>query len=93
MLTASYYWVGAEAAIQGIRPTYYYKFNTRISMKDRIQDVRNWLHFPENKRPHLITFYISDVDHRGTYVWGGFERNRRGSSFCRQRNRLNWSER
>ena len=64
MLTASYYWVGAEAAIQGIRPTYYYKFNSQISMPDRIRGVRDWLQLPENKRPHLITFYISDVDHQ-----------------------------
>jgi predicted AlkP superfamily pyrophosphatase or phosphodiesterase len=64
MLTASYYWVGAEAAIEGIRPTYYYKFNSQISMKDRIQGVRNWLLLPQEKRPHLITFYIPDVDHQ-----------------------------
>lgn len=64
MLTASFYWVGTEAAIQGIRPTYYYKFNTKISMQDRIQGVRNWLLLPEEKRPHLITFYIPDVDHQ-----------------------------
>jgi predicted AlkP superfamily pyrophosphatase or phosphodiesterase len=63
LLSASLYWVGSEAAIQGIRPTYYYKFNTLISMKDRIQDVRNWLSLPPEKRPHLITFYIRDVDH------------------------------
>ncbi len=64
MLTASYYWVGAEAAIQGVRPTYYYKFNNQISMKERIRGVRDWLQLPENIRPHLITFYISDVDHQ-----------------------------
>ena len=64
MLTASYYWVGAEAAIQGVRPTYYFKFNSLIPMKERIQGVRGWLQLPENKRPHLITFYISDVDHQ-----------------------------
>jgi predicted AlkP superfamily pyrophosphatase or phosphodiesterase len=63
MLTASYYWVGAESAIQGLRPTYYYKFNSLIPMKDRIQDVRNWLLLPEEKRPHLINFYIPNVDH------------------------------
>ncbi|HSZ34549.1 MAG TPA: ectonucleotide pyrophosphatase/phosphodiesterase [Puia sp.] len=63
MLTASFYWVGAEAAIQGIRPTYYYKFNSLIPMEDRIRFVRNWLQLPEEKRPHLITFYIPDVDH------------------------------
>jgi len=64
MLTASYYWVGAEAAIQGVRPSYYYKFNSKIPMHDRIQGVRDWLKLPENKRPHLITFYIPDVDHQ-----------------------------
>jgi predicted AlkP superfamily pyrophosphatase or phosphodiesterase len=64
MLTASYYWVGTEAAIQGIRPTYYYKFNSKISMADRIRDTKNWLLLPEEKRPHLITFYIPDVDHQ-----------------------------
>jgi predicted AlkP superfamily pyrophosphatase or phosphodiesterase len=63
MVTASFYWVGAEAAIQGIRPTYYYKFNSLIPMGDRINDVRNWLLLPAEKRPHLITFYIPDVDH------------------------------
>ena len=63
MLSASFYWVGAEAAIRGVRPTYYYKFNGLISMNDRIRDVCNWLSLPEEIRPHLITFYIPDVDH------------------------------
>jgi predicted AlkP superfamily pyrophosphatase or phosphodiesterase len=63
MLSASFYWVGAEAAIRGVRPTYYYKFNSLIAMNDRIRDVRNWLTLPEEVRPHLITFYIPDVDH------------------------------
>lgn len=64
MLSASFYWVGAEAAIRGVRPTYYYKFNNLITMDDRIRDVRNWLTLPEEARPHLITFYIPDVDHQ-----------------------------
>ena len=46
LLTASFYWVASEAAVQGIRPTYYYKYNTRIPMDDRIRDVRNWLVLP-----------------------------------------------
>ena len=65
MLTASYYWVGAEAAIQGVRPTYYYKFNNQITHEGYEFGVCvNWLQLPENKRPHLITFYIPDVDHQ-----------------------------
>lgn len=63
MLTASFYWVGSEAATQGIRPTYYYAFNDGIGIDTRINVVKNWLTLPEEKRPHLITFYLPQVDH------------------------------
>ncbi|OQP61836.1 phosphodiesterase [Niastella vici] len=63
MVSASFYWVGSEAAIKGIRPTYYYRYNDSIDIDTRIQDVKNWLTQPEDKRPHLITFYMSEVDH------------------------------
>jgi len=65
MLAASLFWVGSEAAIKGIRPTYYYSYNDKISMPDRIEIVLNWLKLPEEKRPHLITFYLSEPDHAG----------------------------
>ena len=65
MLSASFYWVGSEAAVQGIRPTYYYRYNEKINIHDRIQTVVNWLTMPPEKRPHLITFYFPQVDHQG----------------------------
>jgi predicted AlkP superfamily pyrophosphatase or phosphodiesterase len=65
MLTASFYWVGSEADIKGIFPTYYYKYNEAIPMDRRIQIVKEWLELPADRRPHFITFYISDVDHEG----------------------------
>jgi predicted AlkP superfamily pyrophosphatase or phosphodiesterase len=65
MLAASLFWVGSEAAIKGIRPTYYYNYTTKISMPERIEIVLNWLKLPEEKRPHLITFYLSEPDHSG----------------------------
>ena len=64
MVTASFYWVGAESAIQGVRPAYYYRFNDSIDMDTRIQVVKDWLTLPEDKRPHLITFYMPQVDHQ-----------------------------
>ncbi|HTJ14308.1 MAG TPA: ectonucleotide pyrophosphatase/phosphodiesterase [Dinghuibacter sp.] len=63
MLSASFYWVASEAAIQGLLPTYYYHFNTLIPIDQRIQTVVDWLQLPEDRRPHFITFYFSDVDH------------------------------
>ncbi len=65
MLTASMFWVGSEADIQGILPTYYYNFNDAIPIDHRIQVVVDWLQLPPAKRPHLITFYLSQVDHAG----------------------------
>jgi predicted AlkP superfamily pyrophosphatase or phosphodiesterase len=63
MLAASLFWVGSEAAIKGIRPTYYYTYTEKVSMPERIEIVLNWLKLPEEKRPHLITFYLSEPDH------------------------------
>ncbi|MBV8391375.1 MAG: alkaline phosphatase family protein [Mucilaginibacter sp.] len=65
MLTASYFWVGSEAAIQNTYPTYYYKFNQVTPIGKRIQTVVDWLNLPAEKRPHLITFYFPQVDHEG----------------------------
>ena len=63
MLSASFYWVASESAIQGTRPTYYYNYNEAIPIDARINIVRNWLELPENKRPHFITFYFPEADH------------------------------
>jgi predicted AlkP superfamily pyrophosphatase or phosphodiesterase len=63
MLTASFYWVGSEAAIQGLLPTYYYYYNESIPTARRLQEVKKWLQLPADKRPHLITFYFPEVDH------------------------------
>ncbi|MBL4718777.1 MAG: alkaline phosphatase family protein [Erythrobacter sp.] len=63
MLSASFYWDASEAAIQGVRPTYYYVSNERIGIHNRIQAVVDWLNLPAEERPHLITFYFPQVDH------------------------------
>jgi len=63
MLSASFYWVASESAIQGIRPTYYYIYNEKIDIDTRIRAVKNWLQLPEDKRPHVITFYFPEADH------------------------------
>lgn len=65
MLTASFYWVASEAPIKNTRPTYYYVYNEKINIHNRIQTVVDWLKLPEESRPHLITFYLPQVDHAG----------------------------
>jgi predicted AlkP superfamily pyrophosphatase or phosphodiesterase len=65
MLTASYFFVGDEAAIQQTYATYRYHFNDTANINFRINKVVDWLILPEDIRPHLICFYISNVDHDG----------------------------
>ena len=65
MLSAAFYWLGSETAVQGIRPTYWYPFGNKIPMDVRLKAVKDWLSLPEEKRPHLINFYFPEVDVAG----------------------------
>ncbi|GAB4418529.1 MAG: ectonucleotide pyrophosphatase/phosphodiesterase [Bacteroidia bacterium] len=65
MLSACYFWVGSEADVQGVRPSWYYKYDGSVPNADRVARVLEWLRLPEAKRPHFITLYFSDVDSKG----------------------------
>lgn len=65
MLTACFYWPGSEAEIAGYYPTYYYPYSENKSVEQRIEKVVEWLEKPAAERPHLITFYMPDVDSAG----------------------------
>ncbi len=65
MVSASYYWVGSDANIQGRYPTYYYRYNGKVPNEERVNQVIDWLKLPPKKRPHFITLYFSDVDSAG----------------------------
>jgi predicted AlkP superfamily pyrophosphatase or phosphodiesterase len=65
LLSASFYWVGSDSPVQNTLPTYYYKYNEKIAIHQRIQTVVNWLNLPAERRPHFITFYFPQVDHEG----------------------------
>jgi predicted AlkP superfamily pyrophosphatase or phosphodiesterase len=65
MVSATNMFVGSEAPIQGSLPTYWYRYTEKIPLKNRIQKVVDWLQLPDTVRPHLITFYMSEVDHEG----------------------------
>ncbi len=65
MLAATCFWVGAEAKIGGVDPTYMKKYDGRISNDQRVQWVTEWLSLPSEQRPHFISLYFSDVDSAG----------------------------
>lgn len=65
MISANMFWVGSEAAVQGVRSTYSYFYSEKISIDRRIAVIKEWLSLPPEARPHFITLYFADVDHAG----------------------------
>jgi predicted AlkP superfamily pyrophosphatase or phosphodiesterase len=65
MVSASYFFVGSEADVQGIRPTYYYQYDGSIKNDVRVNQALKWLALPEKERPHIVTMYFSDMDDTG----------------------------
>lgn len=64
-LAASLFWVASNSDAGGTRPTYYYQYHEKFTADEKINIVLNWLKLPEDKRPHLITFYFPEVDKNG----------------------------
>jgi hypothetical protein len=65
MRSACFFWVGSEADIQGVRPTYYLRFDSSFPNGKRVEQVLAWLHLPPQQRPHMITLYFSSTDTAG----------------------------
>ena len=59
------FWPGSEAAIGGIRPSRWMKFNDSYSNSARVDSVLAWLTLPAGQAMSLVTLYYSDVDHAG----------------------------
>ena len=65
LLSASYFWVGSEANIQGMHPNYFYRYDDKVANSARVDQVLKWLKLPAERRPHFITLYFDDVDTAG----------------------------
>ena len=61
--TAPYFWVGSEAAINGVRPTRWMPFDSSRPFDTRINDVLEAL--SQTPRPALVTLYFGLVDSEG----------------------------
>jgi predicted AlkP superfamily pyrophosphatase or phosphodiesterase len=65
LVTAAYYFVGTEAAIRGVSPSHWHSFDASVPGSDRVAQVIEWLQWPADRRPHLITLYFEHVDTAG----------------------------
>ena len=64
IVTGAMFWPGSEAAVRGVRPTYWRRFDQRVPPEARVDQVLAWLDLPKG-RPGLVTLYFDDVDTAG----------------------------
>ena len=62
MTTASFFWVGTEAPIQGYHPHFWKTYDHHFPLESRGDSVLSWLSRPAASRPRLITWYFHEPD-------------------------------
>ena len=65
ILSATYFWIGSEAEINGYRPTIYKKYDGSVKFKSRVDSVISWFNLPIEQRPKLTMLYFSEPDYTG----------------------------
>ena len=64
--SATAFWPGSEAPIQGRQAQQWLKFDAAMPLAERMQTVRQWLHgAPDAQQPRLVTAYMEPVDTAG----------------------------
>ena len=63
--SASSFWVGSEAEIEGVRPTYWKNYDYTIPFEKRLDELAGWLKLPAEQRPAVITFYFAETNSAG----------------------------
>lgn len=56
------FWVGSEADIQQMHPTYWKRYDSSMEYRARIDTVVKWLSRPEDRAVNLATLYFEHVD-------------------------------
>jgi arylsulfatase A-like enzyme len=65
LVSAAFYFVGTEAPIGGLQPSYWYSYDKSVSAAERVDQVIAWLSLPAESRPRMITLYFETVDDAG----------------------------
>jgi predicted AlkP superfamily pyrophosphatase or phosphodiesterase len=65
LTTAAMFWPGSEAAIRGVRPTHFAKFDQSMPGDARVDQLLAWLDLPADQKPDFATLYFDAVDTAG----------------------------
>ncbi|HWA10390.1 MAG TPA: alkaline phosphatase family protein [Opitutaceae bacterium] len=63
--SASSFWVGSEAEIKGLRPTFWKPYDPKLTFEARFAELMDWLHLPAEQRPAVITMYLEETNSIG----------------------------
>lgn len=64
-ITATYFWPGSEAVINGKQPTYWYPYSGSVTNEAIIDQILQWLDLATDDRPVFITGYLNDANYWG----------------------------
>jgi predicted AlkP superfamily pyrophosphatase or phosphodiesterase len=62
---AASFWVGSEAPVAGVRPTFWKNYDYSIPFEKRLDELIGWLKLPAAERPALIAFYLEETNSAG----------------------------
>ncbi|XP_045136923.1 venom phosphodiesterase 2-like isoform X2 [Portunus trituberculatus] len=63
--SATFFWPGSEADIEGRRPDYWKHYDNSISYEKRVSKVLEWLSLPPEERPSWVSLYFEEPDSQG----------------------------
>tara|TARA_B110000438_G_scaffold298604_1_gene347161 strand:- start:1382 stop:2623 length:1242 start_codon:yes stop_codon:yes gene_type:complete len=66
---ATFFWVGSEAEINGLRPSIYESYDNSVPFSLRVDTIFDWFSLPYENRPQLCMLYFNEPDHLG-HVYG-----------------------
>ena len=63
--TASFFWVGSEAPINGVYPSRWKRYDHDFPFESRVDSVASWFSLPSGQRPQLCLLYFHEPDETG----------------------------
>jgi predicted AlkP superfamily pyrophosphatase or phosphodiesterase len=62
---ATMFWVGSDAAIDGMHPSHWHSYDRTIAFSARVDTLLAWLDLPADQRPRLLMGYFEEPDMQG----------------------------
>jgi predicted AlkP superfamily pyrophosphatase or phosphodiesterase len=62
---AASFWVGSEAPVGGVRPTFWKPYDYKIPFETRLEELVGWLKLPPAERPAVVAWYFEETNSAG----------------------------